>query len=131
MADCLLAFQRLRVRTVLAEDVAHQARMAFGDELRAVICDNSGRFLSAMLERVETQHGQGAGIGVPEHAEYRAFFVKFVVERGAHCFSFPELCVASMSLLCRSWIAWAARTPSRAAGARSADVVVDPVAVAR
>ena len=66
--------------------------MTLGDELHAVIGDDAGRFLSAMLKRVQTKDGQRAGVGVAEDAEHAAFFVQGVVVEGG------------LGQLARSWL---------------------------
>jgi hypothetical protein len=40
----------------------------------AVEGDNPGSFLAAMLQSVQTERGDGGGIGMTENAEYPAFF---------------------------------------------------------
>ena len=55
--------------------------MALGDELPAVEGDDAGGFLSAMLQRVQAEHGQRAGIGMAENAEHAALLVQLVVDR--------------------------------------------------
>ncbi len=78
--------------------------MAFGDELRAVIGDDAGGFLTAMLERVQAQHRQRARIRVAENAEDAAFFMQRVavegrvVAKAGHGFPSSDLSVFSMRL---------------------------------
>ena len=37
-----------------------------------------GRFLAAMLQRMQAEHGQRAGIGMAENAEHAALFMQRV-----------------------------------------------------
>src|SRR6516162_2655114 len=57
-------------------------------EAVAVIGDDPGRFLPAVLQGVETQRGHRCRIDAVPHAEYPAFFVQLVVrggrDRGGH-----------------------------------------------
>ena len=64
---------------IAAEHIAHQPGMALGDELALVEGDDAGRFLAAMLQGVQAQHRQGAGIGMAENAEHAAFLMQRVV----------------------------------------------------
>ena len=52
--------------------------MALGDEMAFVEGDDAGRFLAAMLERMQPQHRQGPGIGMAVNAEHAAFFMQRV-----------------------------------------------------
>ena len=56
--------------------------MALGDELHAVIGDDAGGFLAAMLQGMQPQHRQRAGIGMAENAEHAAFFMQGIVVEG-------------------------------------------------
>ena len=47
-------------------------------ELLAVIGDDAGRFLAAMLQRVQPERGQRRRVGMAEDAEDAAFVVKMV-----------------------------------------------------
>ena len=80
--------------------------MPLGDELGAVIGDNADRFLAPVLQGVQPQNRQRAGIRVPEHAEHPALIVegvgllidvRFAVKAG-HGYLCPPSPVASMSL---------------------------------
>ena len=82
MADGVAAFQLFSMRRILAEDIADETGMPLRDELRAVIGDDARRFLSAMLKRVQTKHGQCSRIGETENAEHAAFLVQLVVVEG-------------------------------------------------
>ena len=48
----------------------------------SVIGDDAGRFLAAMLERMQAEHRQRGRIGVPENAEHAALLVQRVVVEG-------------------------------------------------
>ena len=110
MADGEGPFQVRGVRAVLAENVADQAGMALGHELTLVVGHDSGGFLAAVLKRMQAKHGQRAGIGMPENAEYAALLmqripVQFkIAGQAGHCLLLPSLPVDSMSLssACRS-----------------------------
>ena len=43
------------------------------------IGDDAGRFLAAMLQRMQAQHRQRAGIGMAENAEHAAFLMQRVI----------------------------------------------------
>src|SRR5471030_953720 len=62
MADRAVALERGNDR-LLAEDVADQARSAVIVEMVAVVGDDAGGFLAAMLKRVKSERGVGGGIG--------------------------------------------------------------------
>ena len=69
LADDLVAVE-------IAGDMAHRA---VGVELRAVEAGDAGRFLAAMLQRVEAERDKGRGaVGAPD-AEHAAFLAKLVV----------------------------------------------------
>ena len=55
------------------EGVADEAEAAFGMEAAAVEGDDAGGFLAAMLEGVQSERGDGGGLGVAEDAEHAAF----------------------------------------------------------
>jgi hypothetical protein len=44
----------------------------------AVIGDHAGRFLAAMLERMQAERGQRRGVGMSEYAKYPAFLAQHV-----------------------------------------------------
>ncbi len=79
MADGKAALQIARGLGAAAEGVTHQTHMALGDELAFVIGDNACRFLAAMLQGMQAQHRQGAGIGMVENAEHAALFMQRVL----------------------------------------------------
>jgi hypothetical protein len=80
MAERLAAAKILDVLVPLAEHVADKAGMALRYELRAVIADDSRRFLSAMLKGMESERHELSRVGIAEDAENPAFLVEFVVE---------------------------------------------------
>ena len=51
-------------------------------KLAAVIGNNSGGFLAAVLERMQAQGGQRRSIGMAENTKDTAFFLQFVVIEG-------------------------------------------------
>ena len=58
------------------EVVADEAHAAFGMEPLAVEGDDAGRFLAAVLERVQAERGDRRGVGMAEYAEYAAFLAQ-------------------------------------------------------
>ena len=56
--------------------------MALDVELRAVIGDDAGRFLAAMLQGVKPERDDCRGVLPPENAEHAAFVVKMIVGLG-------------------------------------------------
>ena len=81
--------------------------MALGDELAIVVGDDAGRFLAAMLKRMQAQHRQRAGIGMAENAKHAALFMQRVciehmvvlnLRLAGHGLLFPPVPVASTSL---------------------------------
>ena len=63
----------------LVEVVADEAEAALGMEVLAVVSDDAGCFLSAMLQGVEAERGQRRGVLVAEDAEHPALFAKAIV----------------------------------------------------
>jgi hypothetical protein len=59
--------------------VADEAYPAFGMEMMAVEADDAGGLLAAMLERMQTEGGQGRGVGMIEDAEDAALLVQPVL----------------------------------------------------
>ena len=49
-------------------------------ELLAVIGDDAGRFLAAVLQGVQPERGQRRRVGMTKHAEHAAFLVEMVRE---------------------------------------------------
>ncbi len=80
MADRGMAGQALD-DVALGEGVADQAEAALRVEAAAVIGDDAGGFLSAMLERMQSERGERGGVGMPEDSEHPAFLAQTV----AHC----------------------------------------------
>ena len=78
MAHRHVALQPLDHRA-RGEMVADQADAAFGMEVVPVEADDAGRFLAAMLERMQTERGQSRGIGMIEDAEDAALLVQPVL----------------------------------------------------
>ena len=72
MADGGVAGQALD-HFAAGEGVADQAEAAFAVEAAAVEGDDAGGFLAAMLEGVQSERGDGGGLGVAEDAEHAAF----------------------------------------------------------
>ena len=60
------------------EVVADQTHAPLGMEPVAVERDDAGRFLAAVLERVQTERGDGGGVGMPQHAENAALLAQAV-----------------------------------------------------
>ena len=58
------------------EVVADQAEAALGVEALAVEGDDAGRFLAAVLQRVQAERGDGGGVGMAEDAEHAAFLAQ-------------------------------------------------------
>ena len=77
------------------EAVGDMAHGAVRMEVLTVMTDDAGSFLPAMLQRVQSEHGQRAGVGVPEHAEDGTLFMKTVFG-GVHCLPLPDVRVAAI-----------------------------------
>ena len=58
------------------EGVADEAQAALGMEALAVEGDDAGRFLAAMLQRVQAERGDRGGVGMAEDAEHAAFLAQ-------------------------------------------------------
>ena len=56
--------------------------MAFDMELAAVIGDDAGRLLAAMLQRMQAERDDGRRVLPAENAEHAAFVVEMVVGLG-------------------------------------------------
>ena len=63
----------------LGEGVADQADMALDVELRAVVGDDAGRFLAAMLQRMQAERDDRRRVLPAENAEHAAFVVEMIV----------------------------------------------------
>lgn len=81
MANGAVALQAVD-DALLGEGVADQADMAFDMELAAVIGNDAGRFLAAMLQRMQAQCNDGRSVLPAENAEHTAFVVEMVVGLG-------------------------------------------------
>ena len=80
----------------LGEVVADQADTALGVEPRAVEGDDAGRFLAAMLERVQAERVRAAASGMAEDAEDAAFLAQLVtVEIEVEVLPLDSLCHAA------------------------------------
>lgn len=55
------------------EGVADETEAAFGVEAIAIVGNDAGSFLAAVLKSVETEGGNGGGVGMAVDAEYAAF----------------------------------------------------------
>ena len=64
---------------LLGESIADQADMALDVELGAVIRDDAGRFLAAMLQRVQPERDNRGRVLPAEDAEHAALVVEMVV----------------------------------------------------
>ena len=60
------------------EGVADEAEATLGMKPVAVIADDAGGFLAAMLKGVEAERGDGGGVGMAEDAEDAAFLAERV-----------------------------------------------------
>ena len=87
MADGAAALQPVHDR-LLGEGVADQADMPLDVELGAVIGDDAGRLLSAMLQRMKPQRDDRGGVLPSEDAEHAAFVVEMVVGFAGKRFEF-------------------------------------------
>src|SRR5262249_1741144 len=70
------------------EALAHKAHTALGMEALAVVGDDAGGFLAAMLEGVESERRNRRGIRVAEHAEYAALLTQPVIIKAVRVRSF-------------------------------------------
>ena len=75
MADRGVAGQALDRRR-LGEMIADEAEAALGIEAPAVEGDDAGRFLAAMLQRMQAERRDGGGVGMAENAEDAAFLAQ-------------------------------------------------------
>ena len=60
------------------EGVADEAQAALGMEAGAIVGDDAGGFLAAMLQRVQAERGDGGGIRMAENAEHAAFLAQAI-----------------------------------------------------
>jgi hypothetical protein len=56
--------------------IADKAEAALGMKTFAIEGDDAGRFLAAMLKRMEPERSQGRGIVMPVYPEYAAFLAQ-------------------------------------------------------
>ena len=76
--------------------------MALGNEMAIVGGDDAGRFLAAMLQRVQAQNRQRTRIGMVENAEHAALLMqrvpipKMIVLAG-HGLPLPPVCTSLSS----------------------------------
>src|SRR5262249_32939901 len=73
------------------EALAHEAHAALGVEALAIIGDDAGGFLAAMLQGVQSERRDRRGIGVAEHAEYAALLTQPVIIKAVRVRSFDLL----------------------------------------
>jgi hypothetical protein len=78
MPDSGMPLQAVHHR-LLRELVADKAEPTLGMEVLSVISDDAGRFLPAMLQRMQAQHGERRGVLVSEDAKYAALLPELVV----------------------------------------------------
>ena len=99
------------------KSIADEAEAALGMEALAVVGDDAGGFLAAMLERVQPERGDGGCVGMTVDAEDAAFFaqpvaVDFLVQeavvrlhrrsRWPDCCYLPDLPSINWRMLVRS-----------------------------
>src|SRR5579872_5730866 len=81
VTDCRMS--RQPTDDVLGTEIlADETEAAMGVKLLAVVGDDSGRFLAAMLQGVQSQRSQGCRIGMPINPENAAFLPEMVVVPG-------------------------------------------------
>ena len=68
--------RQFRDHFLAREGIADEAHAPFGMEARAVIGDDAGCLLSAMLECVQAERRDGGGVGMAEDAEDPAFLAQ-------------------------------------------------------
>src|SRR5262245_58752650 len=73
------------------EALADEAHAALGMEALAVVVDDAGRFLAAMLERVQSERRDRGGVRVAEHAEDAALLTQPVVVEAVCVGSFDHV----------------------------------------
>ena len=74
MADRPVSLQTFDF-TFVAEHLGQQTRSAMTDEMTIIIRDNAGAFLTAVLQRMQTEVGESGGVRVAPNAEDTAFLV--------------------------------------------------------
>ena len=78
VADGEAALQISGGGRIAAKHIAHQAHVTFSVEMAVLERDDAAGFLAAMLQGVQAQHRQRAGIGLVENAEHTAFLMQRV-----------------------------------------------------
>src|SRR5262245_27673545 len=103
------------------EALAHEAHTAVGVETLAVVGDDSGGFLAAMLEGVQSERRNRRRIRVPKHAEYAALLTQTVIIQAVCVGSFDRVAHrASKSSVAKSRVAKSRVAKSRVAKSRVA-----------
>src|SRR4051812_48920266 len=87
MPDCDRAGQAVD-HLAAGEALADEAHAALGVEALAVVGDDAGGFLAAMLERVQSERRNRRGIRVAEHAEDAALLTQPVTIKAVRVRSF-------------------------------------------
>ena len=102
----------------LVEVVADQAQAALGMEMRAVVGDDAGGLLAAMLQGVQAERGQRRGVLVAEHAEDAALLAK-ACRRAGHVPLGPRLTLVACKSMAASRSGSTPRRRRRDSGVRS------------
>ncbi len=66
----------------LVKGVADQADMAFDMELAAIVGNDAGGLLAAMLQRVQAKRDDGGCVLPAENAEHTAFVMEVIIGLG-------------------------------------------------
>jgi hypothetical protein len=74
VTDCHVTFELLDDGP-RGEMITDKAEPALGMEMMTIEADDAGRFLAAMLERVQSKGREGRGIGMVKDAENAALLV--------------------------------------------------------
>src|SRR5258705_8767775 len=90
MTDCDRAGQAVD-DLAAGEALAYEAHAALGVKALAVVGDDAGGFLAAMLERMQSERRNRRGIGVAEHAKHAALLTQPVI--------IEAVCVGSFDLV--------------------------------
>src|SRR3954453_3765433 len=90
MPDCDRAGQAVD-HLAAGEALADEAHAALGVETLAVVGDDAGSFLAAMLERVQSERRNRRSIRVAEHAEYAALLTQPVIIKAVRVRSFDQV----------------------------------------
>src|SRR5262249_25211204 len=73
------------------EALAHEAHAALGVEALAIIGDDAGGFLAAMLQGVQSQRRDRRGLGGAGHAEYAPLLTPPVIIKAVRVGSFDRV----------------------------------------